>query len=433
MADACTQRTFMRIGRDNGWLPWQAVIDWAEEPIELALLEDLLAAARMGLDLAEVPADLSSTGVPPDGPRIGEVWVNGICFRTTLLSPASGDGEQLEFRRVPGGGHLVVEQWGGAGSTTASVRYGGLAGESPESRDIAVLDVLLDVARDRLDVPRPARYRAPTSGSARRDRLAPPVVVPWSDPDEVPPEIGRLHSLGMTDLIAWRLLTGRRGRWFQVRHDELYPGTQRIPFAGRIDNDDLACVVPMTGEVVVVHLEASAGWEARGTYRDVWHFIEERLIPDLLERLEDDAEFVRHDVALREDDEFQVPVAWPQGLSLPPELARLHGAGLVDLDAWRLLGDPSDDELVEAAPFYPSNSDSPWVLFAQRRERGVRASWNRFTGQVATSPWLADPEDESEARYEDVLSFLAEVVWPDFVVRHRLESAAERRERRLLP
>jgi hypothetical protein len=58
------------------------------------------------------------------------------------------------------------------------------------------------------------------------------------------------------------------------RRNELtegFPDRDLIPFAGRYDNDDIACFEVGHGEkVFIVHDFASAGFERRQEYDDFW-------------------------------------------------------------------------------------------------------------------------------------------------------------------
>ncbi|MCD2191250.1 hypothetical protein [Actinomycetospora soli] len=443
VTDNTTTRPLLVVRRDHARPSWMAdVRNATSDGVELALLEDIVALVRETLALADPPPLLDAPGFSDDidawcRPSDADAWANGHCFEITMCSLADDD-DGIEFVSTSSPHRLDLVQWGGHGSQTAKVYLSGFPSVRPHQphSDLVVLDLLLDRARRELGIPRPARHLAPPTGAGRRVPPRPPLPVPWPRELEVPPEVGRLHTLGMaapSGLVAWELLAGDNGRARQHRHDELYPGTGRVPFAARIDNDDHACLIPATGEVVIVHMHASSGWEARGErFPDIWAFLETRLMPDLLERLDDDASYARdHPEVIRTDDAYAVPAAWPAEAAIPPELALLHGAGLVDLDAWTLLTGEHGTHLASDSLFFPSNPDSEWVVFAQRRERGLRASWHRHDGRVAVTRWLDDPADSPEATYDDVRSFLAGAVFPDFLARHRAECTAERRERRL--
>lgn len=79
---------------------------------------------------------------------------------------------------------------------------------------------------------------------------------------DYPREFLRIVALGITDHEPWVVLQGND---LSERHRGLkhrYPGRTLMPFARRIDNDDVACWdLDRGGDVVVVHDFASPGWE----------------------------------------------------------------------------------------------------------------------------------------------------------------------------
>jgi hypothetical protein len=82
---------------------------------------------------------------------------------------------------------------------------------------------------------------------------------------EYPPEFTRLVALGLVELEPWRILLGEDLRGHARGLRWRYPWKRYIPFARRLDSDDLACWSPRTGDaVIIVHDFASPGWEARG-------------------------------------------------------------------------------------------------------------------------------------------------------------------------
>lgn len=85
---------------------------------------------------------------------------------------------------------------------------------------------------------------------------------------DYPPEFIRAVELGLTNFEPWWVLTGERLRFTYSGLQKRYPEQHYIPFAGRQDNDDLACWAGVPGEVVVVHDFARVGWERQGTFSD---------------------------------------------------------------------------------------------------------------------------------------------------------------------
>jgi hypothetical protein len=78
------------------------------------------------------------------------------------------------------------------------------------------------------------------------------------------------------DIGPWQFL---QGKWLTVRHSglqERYPNRKLLPFARRLDCDDVACFDVMepalTPPVIIIHDFASIGWEERETFNnfDVW-------------------------------------------------------------------------------------------------------------------------------------------------------------------
>lgn len=78
------------------------------------------------------------------------------------------------------------------------------------------------------------------------------------------------------DFGPWQLL---HGKWLNVRHTglkERYPNLDLVPFARRLDDDDVACFdvserssIP---KVKIIHDFASSGWEEREAFEsfDIW-------------------------------------------------------------------------------------------------------------------------------------------------------------------
>lgn len=75
----------------------------------------------------------------------------------------------------------------------------------------------------------------------------------------------RVAELGLIDLEPWEVLVGdslfKRFNGLKSR----YPDRSYVPFAQRVDNDDVACWDSTSGsmEVLIVHDFASPGWEQR--------------------------------------------------------------------------------------------------------------------------------------------------------------------------
>jgi hypothetical protein len=72
---------------------------------------------------------------------------------------------------------------------------------------------------------------------------------------------------GVVDIGPWQILSGK---WLRVRISglrERFPGRQLVPFARRLDSDDVACWdLEQQGAVCVVHDFSAPGWEKRQGY-----------------------------------------------------------------------------------------------------------------------------------------------------------------------
>jgi hypothetical protein len=87
---------------------------------------------------------------------------------------------------------------------------------------------------------------------------------------EYPKELIALLSNEGIDIGPWQIL---HGEWLEVRYKgvkERYPERSLIPFARRLDDDDIACFDVSSPSVErgvqIIHDFASAGWEERETY-----------------------------------------------------------------------------------------------------------------------------------------------------------------------
>jgi hypothetical protein len=82
-----------------------------------------------------------------------------------------------------------------------------------------------------------------------------------------PEDFLELVRRGVVDIGPWQLL---EGSWLRVRHDGLkkrFPARSLVPFARRVDCDDVACWDESRPQkVCVVHDFAAPGWEGREEY-----------------------------------------------------------------------------------------------------------------------------------------------------------------------
>jgi hypothetical protein len=99
-----------------------------------------------------------------------------------------------------------------------------------------------------------------------------------------PPEFRWVVERGLVDLEPWTVLQGEELAQRLVGLRKRYPQSPLVPFACRIDNDDVACWdtdLP-TGRVIVVHDWASPGWERRKQHEDFASWFR-RAVDDCLE------------------------------------------------------------------------------------------------------------------------------------------------------
>lgn len=87
---------------------------------------------------------------------------------------------------------------------------------------------------------------------------------------EVPSGLVRVCDRGLTDLSPWQVmerdLAKERLTSLRTRYSTKY-----IPFARRLDNDDLACLDPAKpGRVAVIHDYADDGSESRREFASFW-------------------------------------------------------------------------------------------------------------------------------------------------------------------
>ncbi|MEC3917909.1 hypothetical protein [Nocardia sp. CDC160] len=97
-----------------------------------------------------------------------------------------------------------------------------------------------------------------------------------------PHEFARIVDLGLLDLEPWNILHGKvlELRYHGMR--ERYPDRQLVPFAARIDNDDVACWEHGSSEIVTVHDFAQPGWENRDTYPSFYDWLR-KAVDDLID------------------------------------------------------------------------------------------------------------------------------------------------------
>lgn len=94
-------------------------------------------------------------------------------------------------------------------------------------------------------------------------------------PLKLPEGYFRIFELGLSNIRPWALLSTAEAL---ALYDELrrqYTDKQYVPFARRLDTDDVACIVPSAAnpeQVLLVHLFASPGWEVDEQFDSFWEW-----------------------------------------------------------------------------------------------------------------------------------------------------------------
>jgi hypothetical protein len=100
---------------------------------------------------------------------------------------------------------------------------------------------------------------------------------------DYPPEFVRVVELGLTDLEPWWIVEGEQLRRGHAMLAKSYPSRRLVWFARRQDNDDWACWDLDHGDVAIVHVGASPGWEQRGPRFPDFNAWLRQAIEDLIE------------------------------------------------------------------------------------------------------------------------------------------------------
>ncbi len=93
-----------------------------------------------------------------------------------------------------------------------------------------------------------------------------------------PETLLKVVRLNLINLDPWVIMNSEQVILRLDGLKERYPTRVLIPFARRLDNDDLACFELMKGESVqVIHDFASAGYEQRKEFTDFWDWFREAI------------------------------------------------------------------------------------------------------------------------------------------------------------
>lgn len=97
-----------------------------------------------------------------------------------------------------------------------------------------------------------------------------------------PREFLRVVALGVIDLEPWRVLDGDRLATRAAGLRNRYRERILVPFAERIDNDDVACWDIDRDRVAIVHDFAGPGWEHVAEFADFYDWLRQA-VDDLIE------------------------------------------------------------------------------------------------------------------------------------------------------
>ncbi len=93
-----------------------------------------------------------------------------------------------------------------------------------------------------------------------------------------PPAFDRIVELQLFNLDPWQILHDEslRNRFYGIK--TRYPTKSLVPFATRLDNDDVACFDEQTPEkVVIIHDFAKEGWEDRQIFNSFWDWFRQAI------------------------------------------------------------------------------------------------------------------------------------------------------------
>ncbi|WP_432944816.1 hypothetical protein ACQPXM_03905 [Kribbella sp. CA-253562] len=111
------------------------------------------------------------------------------------------------------------------------------------------------------------------------------LLTPADLPDgfEYPPQFIRVVELGLTDLEPWRIIEGEELALLLDGLGKRYPRRTLVPFARRIDDDDVACWdIDRSSRVSIIHDFASPGWEQQAEFDDFYTWLRQA-VEDLIE------------------------------------------------------------------------------------------------------------------------------------------------------
>ncbi|QCV89268.1 hypothetical protein FEZ32_03670 [Acidipropionibacterium jensenii] len=99
---------------------------------------------------------------------------------------------------------------------------------------------------------------------------------------DYPPEFLHVVELGILNLEPWAVVRNGAERMGDLR--ERFPNRRLVPFARRIDSDDIACwdISKSDKKIFVIHDYASPGWEQRDEFSEFNDWLR-KAVEDLIE------------------------------------------------------------------------------------------------------------------------------------------------------
>ncbi|WP_460926142.1 hypothetical protein [Spirosoma agri] len=99
------------------------------------------------------------------------------------------------------------------------------------------------------------------------EQLLPTSVTPeWF---EYPESVLVLLKLGLLNIKPWKVLTGEQ----LLAYNSRYAQKQIVPFAIRLDNDDIVCWSLKHDKKLVLWDETEMGFKSDEVYKDVWAWL----------------------------------------------------------------------------------------------------------------------------------------------------------------
>lgn len=99
---------------------------------------------------------------------------------------------------------------------------------------------------------------------------------------DYPPEFLHVVELGILNLEPWAVVRNGAERMGDLR--ERFPNRRLVPFARRIESDDIACwdISKSDKKIFVIHDYASPGWEQRDEFSEFNDWLR-KAVEDLIE------------------------------------------------------------------------------------------------------------------------------------------------------